>query len=259
MKKCPKCQAGNLDSASYCSSCGAELPEQKTDSAHKKENRLYKRIMDEINAFSPISKGVIALFIVVASFGLGNSFGARNAASLEQANAVLKQQQTEITTQYQSYKEKMKPYEVLDLTDVKAVQDKKAEEANAKKAAEEQARKEAEEKKQAEEEQQRLENEKKAEEERLRLEAEQKAAEEQQQKITAQKQAEEEKQAQEEKAKQTVKQETAGEKNSYTVYITNTGSKYHRSGCQYLKQSKIAISKDKAVSEGYTACKKCNP
>ena len=36
---------------------------------------------------------------------------------------------------------------------------------------------------------------------------------------------------------------------SYTVYITNTGSKYHSSGCQYLKKSKIAISKDKAVAE----------
>ena len=36
---------------------------------------------------------------------------------------------------------------------------------------------------------------------------------------------------------------------SYTVYITNTGSKYHSSGCQYLKKSKIAISKDKAVAQ----------
>jgi septal ring factor EnvC (AmiA/AmiB activator) len=27
---------------------------------------------------------------------------------------------------------------------------------------------------------------------------------------------------------------------SYTVYITNTGSKYHSNGCQYLKKSKIA-------------------
>lgn len=46
---------------------------------------------------------------------------------------------------------------------------------------------------------------------------------------------------------------------SYTVYITNTGSKYHSSGCQYLKKSKIAISKDKAVAQGYTPCSKCHP
>ena len=46
---------------------------------------------------------------------------------------------------------------------------------------------------------------------------------------------------------------------SYTVYITNTGSKYHSNGCQYLKKSKIAISKDKAVAQGYTPSSKCHP
>ena len=46
--------------------------------------------------------------------------------------------------------------------------------------------------------------------------------------------------------------------NSYTVYITKTGSKYHRDGCSYLK-SKIAIDKNSAISSGYSACSKCNP
>lgn len=45
---------------------------------------------------------------------------------------------------------------------------------------------------------------------------------------------------------------------SYTVYITRTGSKYHRSGCSYLK-SKIAIEKKDAIAQGYTACSRCNP
>ena len=44
---------------------------------------------------------------------------------------------------------------------------------------------------------------------------------------------------------------------SVTVYITNTGSKYHRSGCQYLRKSCIPISLDNAKSRGYTACSKC--
>lgn len=44
---------------------------------------------------------------------------------------------------------------------------------------------------------------------------------------------------------------------SETVYITNTGEKYHRSGCQYLRQSKIAISLDDAINKGYTACSRC--
>ena len=42
-----------------------------------------------------------------------------------------------------------------------------------------------------------------------------------------------------------------------TVYITRTGSKYHRDGCQYLHQSKIPISLSDAQARGYTACSKC--
>lgn len=47
--------------------------------------------------------------------------------------------------------------------------------------------------------------------------------------------------------------------NSYTVYVTNTGSKYHRSGCSYLRQSSNSIDKNSAVSKGYTPCSRCNP
>lgn len=48
-------------------------------------------------------------------------------------------------------------------------------------------------------------------------------------------------------------------KDSYTVYITRTGSKYHRDGCQYLRSSKIEIDKKEAIENGYTACSKCKP
>lgn len=50
---------------------------------------------------------------------------------------------------------------------------------------------------------------------------------------------------------------SAGESNSQTVYITKTGSKYHNSGCQYLRQSKIAISLSDAKAQGYSACSRC--
>ncbi len=43
----------------------------------------------------------------------------------------------------------------------------------------------------------------------------------------------------------------------YTVYITNTGSKYHRAGCRHLKDSQIAIDINDAIAQGYTACKNC--
>ena len=44
-----------------------------------------------------------------------------------------------------------------------------------------------------------------------------------------------------------------------TVYITETGEKYHRDGCKYLSKSRIPISLSEAVSEGYGACSVCKP
>lgn len=44
-----------------------------------------------------------------------------------------------------------------------------------------------------------------------------------------------------------------------TVYITRTGAKYHRAGCQYLRKSSIPISKTDATSRGYSPCSRCNP
>ncbi|MBA7713009.1 hypothetical protein ES703_122004 [subsurface metagenome] len=44
-----------------------------------------------------------------------------------------------------------------------------------------------------------------------------------------------------------------------TVYVTRTGRKYHRSGCRYLRRSKIAISLEDAKSQGYTPCSICKP
>lgn len=45
----------------------------------------------------------------------------------------------------------------------------------------------------------------------------------------------------------------------YTVYITATGSKYHRWGCQYLRSSCYSISLTDAIASGYTACSVCSP
>ncbi|MGB3344031.1 MAG: hypothetical protein WBA61_08975 [Aequorivita sp.] len=44
-----------------------------------------------------------------------------------------------------------------------------------------------------------------------------------------------------------------------TVYVTKTGSKYHRGTCQYLKKSKIRTTKSEAKNNGYTACSRCKP
>lgn len=49
------------------------------------------------------------------------------------------------------------------------------------------------------------------------------------------------------------------EKKDITVYITKTGSKYHREGCRYLTKSCIPISLEDAKARGYTPCSVCGP
>lgn len=44
-----------------------------------------------------------------------------------------------------------------------------------------------------------------------------------------------------------------------TVYVTNTGAKYHRDGCRYLSKSRIPMSLTDAKAAGYTPCKVCKP
>lgn len=95
--------------------------------------------------------------------------------------------------------------------------------------------------------------------------AERRAAEE------AQAKAEEEAQAAQEAERQAAAEKAAAEKaaaeqaaaqaqqNERTVYITDTGKKYHRDGCQYLRQSQHAFSLDNAIAQGYEPCKKCKP
>lgn len=53
------------------------------------------------------------------------------------------------------------------------------------------------------------------------------------------------------------KQDEPSDEQSVTVYVTNTGGKYHRWGCQYLSQSCIPIFLDSAIRQGYTACSRC--
>lgn len=47
--------------------------------------------------------------------------------------------------------------------------------------------------------------------------------------------------------------------NSSTVYVTNTGKKYHKANCLYLTESKEAIDKEQAIAYGYEPCSKCKP
>ena len=48
-------------------------------------------------------------------------------------------------------------------------------------------------------------------------------------------------------------------KDTDTGYITDTGTRYHRSGCRYLAKSCIEIIVGEAKEKGYTPCKVCKP
>ena len=55
------------------------------------------------------------------------------------------------------------------------------------------------------------------------------------------------------------KQKANGHEATVTVYITNTGHKYHEDGCRYLSHSQIAVSLEDAKGRGYQPCKVCCP
>lgn len=42
-----------------------------------------------------------------------------------------------------------------------------------------------------------------------------------------------------------------------TVYVTETGSRFHRAGCGYLRASRIPMDLDDAETEGYEPCRRC--
>ena len=100
----------------------------------------------------------------------------------------------------------------------------------------------------------------KEEQERLAAEKAQKEAEEKaaQEAAEAQAKTEAEAQAQAEAQQQAQAATQAQQNNDPTVYITNTGGKYHRAGCRFLKQSQIEkhLSEVKGV---YGPCGVCNP
>ena len=62
------------------------------------------------------------------------------------------------------------------------------------------------------------------------------------------------------KSENTVSSGTSASSSSgETVYVGDTGNKYHRASCSTLKGNGHAISLDKALAEGREACKRCKP
>lgn len=42
-----------------------------------------------------------------------------------------------------------------------------------------------------------------------------------------------------------------------TYYVTNSGTKYHKSSCSYLSKSRISINLSDAKAKGYSPCSRC--
>ncbi len=49
----------------------------------------------------------------------------------------------------------------------------------------------------------------------------------------------------------------AEQKKDCVVYVTRTGHRYHQGWCRYLRQSKIPMSRSKAIQAGFTPCRVC--
>lgn len=55
------------------------------------------------------------------------------------------------------------------------------------------------------------------------------------------------------------KKYTSSEADEITVYVTDTGHKYHKEKCSYLKLTKNKITLAEAIEDGYTPCLVCVP
>ncbi len=53
--------------------------------------------------------------------------------------------------------------------------------------------------------------------------------------------------------------EDKNESGKITVYITASGKKYHKDGCDYLGEKRMAVSETEAKNAGYEGCKYCQP
>lgn len=52
---------------------------------------------------------------------------------------------------------------------------------------------------------------------------------------------------------------TDPQRKEVTVYITDTGTKYHRAGCVHLRRSSHPLALSEAKRQGYEPCKVCKP
>lgn len=182
---------------------------------------------------------IFAGIIILAIIGSLNVAVGNNIQN-EKLMADKAKQEQEIKQEEQKKVEEKKLAE-----EQKRVQEEEAK----KKAAEEKRKQEEEAKKKAAEEQKKQEELKRKQEEENKIKAEN----EQAQAAFAQSTGKGDSNSQSNES------QNADDNQNYTVYKTRTGSKYHSSGCRYLKKSCYETTVSQARNEGLTPCSVCNP
>ncbi|EQB4338857.1 transpeptidase-transglycosylase [Clostridium botulinum] len=153
--------------------------------------------------------------------------------------------------------EKAKQEQEIKQEEQKKIEEKKLaeeqkriqEEESKKKAAEEKRKQEDEAKKKAAEEQKKQEELKRKQEEENKIKAENEQAQAAFAQSTGKGNSND----------QSNESENVDTNQNYTVYKTRTGSKYHSSGCRYLRKSCYETTVSQARNEGLTPCSVCNP
>ncbi|HCL4436994.1 transpeptidase-transglycosylase [Clostridium botulinum] len=147
--------------------------------------------------------------------------------------------------------QEIKQEEQKKIEEKKLVEEQKRiqEEESKKKAAEEKRKQEDEAKKKAAEEQKKQEELKRKQEEENKIKAENEQAQAAFAQSTGKGNSND----------QSNESENVDTNQNYTVYKTRTGSKYHSSGCRYLRKSCYETTVSQARNEGLTPCSVCNP
>ncbi|AUN18084.1 transpeptidase-transglycosylase [Clostridium botulinum] len=147
--------------------------------------------------------------------------------------------------------QEIKQEEQKKIEEKKLVEEQKRiqEEESKKKAAEEKRKQEDEAKKKAVEEQKKQEELKRKQEEENKIKAENEQAQAAFAQSTGKGNSND----------QSNESENVDTNQNYTVYKTRTGSKYHSSGCRYLRKSCYETTVSQARNEGLTPCSVCTP
>lgn len=143
MKKCPKCKNLYKDECETCPDCGTNLQPYEDIST-----KIKTKFVDFVKEYN---KGIISCALI-AAFLLG--FGFKSCTGIKRADlesvvaekdkiqrlydSSVKEREN-ISSKFDAYKEKMKPYEAQQEADAKAAEEKKTAEEKAKKEAEEKA------------------------------------------------------------------------------------------------------------------------